>query len=817
MTEEATVLFKIYYEDEGKVKKLMAKVKDITTNGIKWENGEKTKDENGESCVYIRSKLPLAKNAKEVVKEIKIMPNVLDCKAKEICIVQPGFGNMNNIEMANDAPILDAEYHDDIMAYLDILKQKITTLGTYLTKASTSDIRGRLSARISECPVVGKPVRLVGKIRFNEKDYSLQGNTTCAWYISRSNQPWVCVSETYEYIPLAEDAGCKVMVVVYFKGEPYLYDGSFVHIPRQMDEEKGKTLCFPVTTTTEFTEVELKKVGKRSGDDVELRSRRLTFRRGRRVVCQAELGATGYAKTVREANPINCKVMLKDKEILVTFRAAEECARFVLLARAYTAYDRLKMILSLPKLPPLPQYNEVSYISPLIQGGFSTMPYLWDTVPDLSATLPPVPAKAIKTANSMFSDLHEAHRLVPADYSVLASMLIPALQGKEGITLPTTDLYDEAPLEEPEEPVEEEERDIVFDPDVIINPDGTTTIIPAGQPIPAGAKMASAPSASIEMVKPAATKKTLSDLAAEAPEGPFKLTKEGCDKLIEMFNKINNGQPITQDVANITFDKAGLEPEVRDIIVKMVIGSNTSISVGEYVAIIQIIKCVRKGTDMPKKVPAELQPLLPSASATSPPPPPKSNKPDLEDTTTNEPVDWTIEKSYMNKMANSFKKASGDKKELSSPLSMKAFKKTGVELENINKIISLVCGKKPAVFTEQPFCIIMGMLAKISEGAAVPEELPKEIKKMMGQEVEEEEEKEEEEEEKEENASDEWSIDTSMMNKLRTLYKTKKGDAEKMTPDVAMKFFKKSEVEVPTVQKIWIFIIIFILYSYKCF
>ena len=62
-----TVLFKIYYEDKGKLSKLLNKVTAITTNGIsdlstaahdslgvEWGEPQKTKDERGEDCVYIR-------------------------------------------------------------------------------------------------------------------------------------------------------------------------------------------------------------------------------------------------------------------------------------------------------------------------------------------------------------------------------------------------------------------------------------------------------------------------------------------------------------------------------------------------------------------------------------------------------------------------------------------------------------------------------------------------------------------------------------------------------------------------------------------
>lgn len=109
----------------------------------------------------------------------------------------------------------------------------------------------------------------------------------------------------------------------------------------------------------------------------------------------SSLGATAYVRTIRETSSTQCTVNIGGKNIVAVFRSPEECAHFVLLVRAYTAYDRLRLVLSLPKLPNLPEYNEVSYISPLIQGGFATMPYLWEEVPNVVPDLPAVSKKVI--------------------------------------------------------------------------------------------------------------------------------------------------------------------------------------------------------------------------------------------------------------------------------------------------------------------------------------------------------------------------------------------------------------------------------------
>ena len=61
------------------------------------------------------TKLTPAKNAKQIIKDIKILSNVVDCKAVQIKVVQPGYGNMNNIEVADNIPLVDPEYHDELM------------------------------------------------------------------------------------------------------------------------------------------------------------------------------------------------------------------------------------------------------------------------------------------------------------------------------------------------------------------------------------------------------------------------------------------------------------------------------------------------------------------------------------------------------------------------------------------------------------------------------------------------------------------------------------------------------------------------------
>lgn len=191
-------------------------------------------------------------------------------------------------------------------------------------------------------------------------------------------------------------------------------------------------------------------------------------------------------------------------------------------------------------------------------------------------------------------------------------------------------------------------------------------------------------------------------------------------------------------------------------------------------------------------------PILPAAAA--PAIPSKGKKPTL---TKEEPaveVDWTLSKAIQKSLTAQYKKACGEKSELANPMAMKLYKKSGVEPEMILQAINLVCGKKPATYEDRQFVVIMFILQKVTEGATVPTELPDALKEVLGMEVEK---KNSPVEEPAEEGGDEWSIHETLWSKIETVFEKKANGEEKIAPDVAMKLFKKNEVEVPTIQKVW--------------
>ena len=74
--------------------------------------------------------------------------------------------------------------------------------------------------------------------------------------------------------------------------------------------------------------------------------------------------------------PTQAVLHFGEAAVQVQFASAEECVAFVMAARAYSAYDKVCMICSLP-----PVNKEVtptvSVVNALIQAGAAVEPYVW--------------------------------------------------------------------------------------------------------------------------------------------------------------------------------------------------------------------------------------------------------------------------------------------------------------------------------------------------------------------------------------------------------------------------------------------------------
>lgn len=101
----------------------------------------------------------------------------------------------------------------------------------------------------------------------------------------------------------------------------------------------------------------------------------LVLVKGGRVVYNEEYGPGAWVASVRGA-PTQAVLHFGEAAVTVQFASAEECVAFVLAARAYSAYDKVCMICSLP-----PVNKEVtptvSVVNALIQAGAAVEPYVW--------------------------------------------------------------------------------------------------------------------------------------------------------------------------------------------------------------------------------------------------------------------------------------------------------------------------------------------------------------------------------------------------------------------------------------------------------
>ena len=97
--------------------------------------------------------------------------------------------------------------------------------------------------------------------------------------------------------------------------------------------------------------------------------------KGSRVIYKKEHGSEAVLFTVR-TEPAHAILRLGERELELAFASAAECAKLVLAARAYGAWDTLCMICSLP--PVDKQITpDVSIVNALIQAGSAVQPFTW--------------------------------------------------------------------------------------------------------------------------------------------------------------------------------------------------------------------------------------------------------------------------------------------------------------------------------------------------------------------------------------------------------------------------------------------------------
>ena len=194
-------------------------------------------------------------------------------------------------------------------------------------------------------------------------------------------------------------------------------------------------------------------------DQLLINKKGVQFSKGGRVLYKSEHGAGLVLFTVRE-DPSHAIIRVGDRDLEIAFASPLECAQAVLLARAYSAWDTLCLICSLPpvnkEITP-----DVSIVNALIQAGSAVQPFTWGPQPELEPPMPEVEDREMETLTNAVQKLVASRRIKASTQAMLMGLLSAISQGSAPIALPRPQAWvepesEEEPEEEPEEEEEEE-------------------------------------------------------------------------------------------------------------------------------------------------------------------------------------------------------------------------------------------------------------------------------------------------------------------------------------------------------------------------
>ena len=117
------------------------------------------------------------------------------------------------------------------------------------------------------------------------------------------------------------------------------------------------------------------EAGRRGEDAILVGKKGVTLQKGGRTLYKAEHGAGVVLSTTR-GDPSHAVIRFGERELEVGFGSPRECARCVLAARAYAAWDTVCLICSLPAVEK-EVTPDVSVVSALIQAGSAVQPFTW--------------------------------------------------------------------------------------------------------------------------------------------------------------------------------------------------------------------------------------------------------------------------------------------------------------------------------------------------------------------------------------------------------------------------------------------------------
>ena len=179
-------------------------------------------------------------------------------------------------------------------------------------------------------------------------------------------------------------------------------------------------------------------------------------------------------------------------------------------------------------------------------------------------------------------------------------------------------------------------------------------------------------------------------------------------------------------------------------------GRTRALSEKQFVACWLILLGVAKGAAVPATLPAVFEELLhggkKGASRKGTPKPARDDeeageKDDDEeeekekrrggDEEEDEEDAWELDKQTYSKLRSMYRKKTEDGEAMPNAVAMKEFKRSGVDEQELRRVIRLVPRGQKGIVTEGQFIVVMFLLKKVMGGAKLPSALPAQLKKIL--------------------------------------------------------------------------------------
>lgn len=191
----------------------------------------------------------------------------------------------------------------------------------------------------------------------------------------------------------------------------------------------------------------------------------LQLMKGGRTIYNEEYGPNAFVSSIR-GQPESANLFIEGKQVQLNFATSEDCVEFVLAARAFSAYDKLRMICSLPTVNKEENPN-VSIVNAIIQAGSVIEPYTWGELPEVEPEQPDVEERDLQKIADVVKKLVTDRRIKASAYAVLVGVLCAGSRGSLPLGLPRSQTWIEPESEdEPEEPPSEDEPAAAAEPGI---------------------------------------------------------------------------------------------------------------------------------------------------------------------------------------------------------------------------------------------------------------------------------------------------------------------------------------------------------------